>query len=240
MEQENHKFEYNPSVAYPEVGNNLPIGHPMGHASQNINSSPYSSNGINRGVVIAQGANPRPAFNYDFIRAEQNKNNWTTIIKVLSWALLIFGIFCLIFSVINLLGDLASMDDNYYDDVHYDYSFASVNPEFSGGIGAFLSIFEILQNIFMIVQGYYGIKTVKSEKPEAIRKLIKISIWLTLGHLVVIGIKILITSLILHELNQQWIWKNDDDFTSIGDFTELVFGILFVSMAFACFCTCCC
>ena len=264
MDQENNRFEYNPNVAYPEIGQNPappvgmpmgyappagqpmgyanPAGQPMGPGPQNINNSPYGSNEVNRGVVIGQVPNSNQNANYDFIRAEQQKNNWTTVIKVISWILLILGIIFLILSILSFIGDLADMDDDYSDDVHYDYNYASVDPEFTGGIGAFLAVFDMIWDVLIIVQGYYGIRTAKKNTPEAISKLIRVSIWLTLAHLALTGIKTFIASLILREISQEWgeIMVDDDDSITSEDLTNILFGILFVSLTFACLCTCCC
>ena len=85
-------------------------------------------------------------------------------------------------------------------DVHYDYNdFSDVDAVYVGGKGAFIRFFSMISKVLIVYQGLYGIDTVKKNKPSKIRKLIKISLWLLLVQIILLGIQMLISMIVLEE-----------------------------------------
>lgn len=93
------------------------------------------------------------------------------------------------------------MDDDH--DMHYDSNYFGVEAAFMGGSDAFLKLFSMASKILIIVQGIMGAQAASKNKSSDIARLIKVSIYLTIAQLVIIGVSMFVAAIFIEELNDE-------------------------------------
>jgi hypothetical protein len=134
--------------------------------------------------------------NYDIIRAENSKDNWRTVIKFLSIALLLWGSIGAVLNMLEILASLFSSDDH---NVHFTDSGAS----FIGPTNSFLKVLSLFQNLMIVMQGWIGYKATQKNTTSAIQDLISKSIYLVVIHLVLIFTQVLVAAVAIGKSGEE-------------------------------------
>lgn len=125
---------------------------------------------------------------YKTIRAETTQENWTTIVRLLSYALIVFAIVKLGFDIFKLVYSLFYMPKD--NDL---YTMDKSTLVIVGVSDSALRVIDIISDIFIFIQGFYGIKTA-NDHDSKVSRLINMTIIFTLIHIVAIILKLIISS----------------------------------------------
>ena len=237
MDEEDHKFEQNDDAVeffdieqYPSRDSET-LTELVSQArllvmpdSQDMDILPHSPDLVNSNLAVDPAHDPNSDLHYDLVRAEVKKDNWALIIKILSWIVLVSGIIDLVYNIIGFI---------------YYLALENGDPCYSGGLIAFMCIFDIILSTLAIIQGCYGIETVRKDKPEAISKLIKISIRLTFAHLAIIGIKMICVFILGSYFRQKERYYIRDNSINRQSLPSSFYGLMFLGLIYSCFDICC-
>ena len=102
---------------------------------------------------------------------------------------MVFGTFSAIGSFINIIISMFSSDSHT---VHYTSDDMMTSAEFLGFGGFLINCLELLRNCLIIYQGWIGYKATKEDNHLVVEELIRKTLWLLGGHLIIITIQAII------------------------------------------------
>ena len=145
---------------------------------------------------------------YKTIRSEMTQENWCTVVKILSIALLIYASLTFLFDVVALFYRLFLQDSKSQEYEFMDQEtllFIGVNESAlqcaSLVSDIYSQIYGFAKSILIFIQGYYGLVTVGLKTRKAIKRLITMTIAFMATHIVLVILKLVISASYIDNCN---------------------------------------
>lgn len=177
---------------------------------------------------------------YKTIRSEMTQENWCTVVKILSIALVIYASLTFLFDLVALFYRLFLQDSkskNYEFMDQETLVFIGVDDSAfrcaSLVSDVYSQIYGFSKSILIFIQGYYGLVTVGLKTRAAIRRLITITIAFMVAHIVLVILKLIISASYIDNCN----WREAGEDLSEEEIQKMetfVYGLIIATFFLSC------